>query len=438
MPSIAEELGREGRVVSRAATLAKRRANAEAKAELPSREIRHAIPTENRGCPKCGRTDLKPLGDGKTTVLYEYIPPRFEKQVHVQETLVCKCGEGIVTAPGPARPIEKGHYGPGLMAHVVTAKCGDSMPLYRLAKGLRRAGVPINRTTLGDLFHASADAIAPLAERLLQLIAQSEVVLADETPMRVQAEGKTKKSFLWTFRTADTKPLIGFRYSPSRSGETPVKVLGETKGFLVADGYTGYNQTTVPERRTRVGCWAHVRRKFFDALSTAPEAQGALDFILALYRIEYEARDSSLLGSTEHLAMRQSKSAAVIEALRDWLAIEKPKHPPKTPIGEAIGYAMGQWKALIQFLQDARLPLDNNASERALRPAALGRKNYLFVGNDGAGENIAGLYSLVATCEENGINPETYLADVLIRVNTHPASRIDELLPHRWRPATDC
>jgi transposase len=317
------------------------------------------------------------------------------------------------------------------MAHLVTAKCADSIPLYRLAKSYRRTGIPIARATMGDLFHASAEATKPLAERLLTLIRQENLVLADETPIRVQAEKKTRKSYVWTFRTGK---LIAYRYSPSRSGQTPVDVLGGTQGYLVVDGFTGYNRITVPEGRIRVGCWAHVRRKFFEAKPTAPEAQQMLDLILGLYRVEHEIHQANVQGSAEHLLARRTRSAAVIAAIIDWLREQFPRHVPKGPIGEAIRYTQGQWGALTQFLSNASLPLDNNASEGALRPIALGRKNFLFVGHDEAGENIAGLYSLVATCEANGVNPQQYLADVLLRVQTHPQSRIDELLPHRWMP----
>jgi transposase len=159
-----------------------------------------------------------------------------------------------------------------------------------------------------------------------------------------------------------------------------------------------------------------------------------MDFILDLYRIERAALDADLLGTPEHLKMRQTRSRAVVDEFRVWLEAEKDRHPPRSPIGAAIGYALGQWDALTLFLTEVRLPLDNNPSERALRVAALGRKNFLFVGSDEVGENLAGLYSLIATCEANGVNPVDYVADVLLRVQTHPASRIDELLPHNWTP----
>jgi len=159
-----------------------------------------------------------------------------------------------------------------------------------------------------------------------------------------------------------------------------------------------------------------------------------MGFILDVYRIERAALDADLLGTPEHLEMRQTRGKAVMDDFRTWLLDEQGRHPPRGPMGEALSYALGQWDALTLFLTDPHLPIDNNASERALRVAALGRKNFLFVGSDEAGENLAGLYSLISTCEVNGVNPVTYLAEVLLRVQTHPAARIDELLPHNWTP----
>jgi transposase len=365
-----------------------------------------------------------------------------ERQVHIQEKLRCRCGETILTADGAPKVFDKARYGPGFMAHLAVAKCADAIPLHRLAKQFRRSGVPLNRSTLVDLFHRSAEILAPLSNRLLEHVAQNEIVQADETTLRVQARRKTRVSWLWTFLANEAaatdenehKALIGFVYSKSRSGETPVKVLGNTVGKLVTDKYSAYNKVLVPGGRERAGCLAHVRRRFFDALPTAPAAQHAMDLILEVYRVERIARDQGILGTPEHLALRQARSRAVMAELKSWLEAEQPKHLPRGPMGEAISYALGQWNALTLFLSDARVPLDNNASERALRAAALGRKNWLFLGHDQAGENIAGLFSLIATCEANGINPQDYLTDVLLRVQMHPASRIDELLPHNWKP----
>jgi len=422
------------------AALQKRRERAALKLEQAlTREVRHAVPQEQRQCPACGSRDLKPLGQGRQSVVYEYLPPRFERQVHVQETLACACGQGVVTAPAPPKVVDKGEYGPGFLAHVVASKCADALPLHRLAQRVERGGVPMSRSTLTDLFHRAAQVVAPLAARLLLVISQAAVVWADETPLRVLEVKKTHLGYLWTFLTQNEQGqwLIGYRFSMSRSGKTPQQVLEGTQGALVVDAYTGYNPVTVPGGRVRVGCWAHVRRKFFEALSTAPQAQQALDFILQLYRVEHEAAQTGVVRMLAHRALRQHKSRPVLEALHAWLTEQVPLHLPKGPMGQALSYTLNQWQALRRFVDDEQLPLDNNRSEGALRKVALGRKNFLFVGHQAAGENLAGLYALVATCEANGVNPEQYLADVLLRVQTHPNSRIDELLPHLWQPLRD-
>jgi transposase len=441
MPAVVAELraevaSPESKAERDAAALAKRRERAARRAEqAPTREVQHLVPAEERRCPACGSEELKTLGKGRTTQVYEYIPARFERQVHVQQVLSCKCGQGVVTAPAPAKVVDKGEYGPGFLAHVVTSKCADAMPLHRLAQRVERGGVPMSRSTLTDLFHQSASVLRPLSSHLLQCIAASEVVWADETPLRVLDVKKTKLGYLWTFLTQDEKGewLIGYRFSMGRASKTPKEVLGGTTGALVVDAYTGYNAVTLPTGRVRVGCWAHCRRRFFDALATAPEAREAMDFILKLYRVEAQARESGVVRTAAHRELRQEKSRPVLEQLRAWLEAQAPCHLPKGPLGGAISYTLKQWEALSRFVSDERLPLDNNRSEGALRRAALGRKNFLFVGHEAAGENLAGLYALVATCEANGVNPEEYLADVLLRVQTHPNSRIGELLPHEWK-----
>jgi transposase len=415
----------------------KRRERAALKLErAPTRRIFHAVPQPQRQCPCCGSRELKPLGPGRLTVVYEYIPARLEKQEHVQEVLSCACGKGVVSAPVPPKVVDKGEYGPGLMAHLITSKCADSMPLHRLARRLERGGVPISRSTLTDLFHRAAQLLAPLVLRLLVLISQALVVQADETPLRVLARKKTHRGYLWTFltRTLQGPWLIAYRFSLSRAGKTPKQVLGGTQGALVVDAYTGYNSVTLPQGRVRIGCWSHVRRKFFEALTSAPEAQHALQLILELYRVEDMALRQGVVRTPAHRQLRLRHSAPVLMRLHEWLQFQRTLHPPKGPLGQALHYALNQWEALGHFLLDEHLPLDNNRSEGALRAAAQGRKNFLFVGHEQAGQNLAGLYSLVATCEANGVNPEAYLSDVLLRIQTHPQSRIDELLPHHWKP----
>ena len=262
-----------------------------------------------------------------------------------------------------------------------------------------------------------------------ELVSQEPLVLADETPIQIMAKEKTKKGYIWAFVL---NSFITYVFSDSRKSETPNLVLGSSTGVLVADGYAGYNQVC-ENGRLRAGCLAHVRRKFFDAKAYAPiESQHALDTILELYKIEYEAARKNILGELEHQELRQERAPPILDKFKSWLIKQKENHLPKGPMGKAISYALDNWQPLSVFVKNAKVPLDNNASERALRTIALGRKNYLFVQTKEAGENLAGLYSLIATCEMHGVNPEKYLADVMIRVQTHPAKNIDELLPQRW------
>lgn len=429
LPPVKQQL-RVGEGRNSPAAQERRRQNAAIRAELPEKLIHHRVPDDERKCPKCGGTNLRSIGEGKMSVVYEYVPSKIERQVHVRETLGCRCGEGILTAAPPAKVIDKGQYGPGFIAHALVAKCADSVPLYRLEKIYRRHGAPIARSTLIGLFHAAAELLHPVAKRILENVAASQLVNADETPVKIQAPVQTRTGYLWTFISDG---LIAYQFRVSRSGETPSRVLGESEGALVVDAYTGYNQVTRPGRRQRVACWAHVRRKIFDARETAPEAARiGLDLIAELYRVEHDALKAGVLRTGEHRLMRQERSALIINAIEEWLVAESLRHPPKSGFGSALRYAGRQWVALTRFLADPSLPLDNNVAERALRVAALGRKNFLFVGHDEAGENLADLYTLVSTCELNRINPFRYLCDVLIRVQTHPQSRIDELLPHRW------
>jgi transposase len=417
---------------AREAALARRRERQAQREKLRKETIIRHVTDEEKHCPRCGGTQFAPLGDGRKTTVYEYVPGYFVRQEYVQEKLACRCGGHIVQAPPPPKPIEKGRYGPGFLAHLVTMKCGDSIPIHRLAKQYERLGIPMSRSTMNDLFHASAASLAPLADRLVQLVAGADVVQADETSMKMQREDK--RGFVWAFLAGN---LIAYRFAADRSGKTPAEVLGGTKGALVVDAYTGYNRVTDVDGRERAGCIAHARRKFFEALVMAPgPAKTAMDFILDTYRVEHEALARGIVRTPAHLALRRERSRPVMDRFHDWLVAEQGLHPPRSAIGVAIGYALNQWQPLTRFLENECLPVDNNASERALRVVALGRKNFLFVGHEEAGANLAGLYSLVATCDANGVEPVEYLTDVLMRVQTHPAAKIDELLPHRWTRQT--
>jgi transposase len=369
-------------------------------------------------------------------VVYEYVPAKLVRVEHVQEVLRCRCGGHVVTAPGAPKVIEQGRYGASFLAHLVVAKCVDSIPLYRIEKDFKRQGVPVSRSTMNELFHRAAALLQPVSKRLLDQVRVRPIVLADETRTRMlnDGAGKPKNGFQWTFVAEDDQGGIdiAFVFAADRSGETPRQVLGGTQGTLLCDAYSGYNSVADVSSRERAACHAHLRRYFHEALPTAPIAQQAIDLILELYRVEHDAKEQRIVGTDAHRALRTQRAGPIRARLEQWLDEQLARQLPKSPIGIAIRYALGHWDELGRFVDDARIPLDNNASERALRRVALGRKNFLFVGDIESGKNLAGLYSLVATCEARAINPFEYLADVLARIGDHPHSRIDDLLPAAW------
>jgi len=412
-----------------AATQAKRRKNAELRAtRVVTEDVSYKVPESDRTCPRCASTDFHAVGPGKESFTTDYVPGYFRRRRHVRETLACTCGGYVVTAPGPDHSVEGARYSDGFRSYIVVSKCADSMPLYRLAKQFGRLGIPIARSTLTDLFHQVAKVLKPLSDRLVELVAAAEIVQADETSLKMQKPNK--RGFVWTF-LADN--LIAYRFSGNRSGETPAKVLGASTGTLVVDMYTGYNAVTGTGRRDRAACLAHARRRLFEALAYAPEARVALELIRDVYVVEHDVKAEGRAGTDEHTRMRQARSAPIMNRLKALLEEQRPLHQPKGPMGSAISYALNSWEELTRFLGNARIPPDNNRSESALRVVAVGRRNFLFVGHEDAGANIAGLYSLVATCEANRVNPLAYLTDVLGRLGT--PSALDDLLPHRWKPS---
>ena len=429
MPTPTRQLRKERSAdLTAAAAKEKRKRNEERKAELDTEVVEHVVPDAQRTCSKCASADMAG-GQPEERVDYGYVPGYFRRRVHRQEVLVCTCCATRVVAEPPPRPFEKSPYEAGLIAHVVVQKCACSVPIYRLEKQFQWLGIPLARSTMTDLFHAAAEKLKPLYLRLLQRVANSDIVLADETTLAMQNK---KRGYMWTFRT---DKLISYKFSAGRSGKTPRDVLGGTKGTLLVDAYTGYNPVVDVDGRKRAACLAHVRRKFFEALPTAPEAQEALDIILGVYRVEHRATEDQIVRTDAHARLRNKESRAEMKRLRAWLDHHRDRYPPKGPLGKAISYATDNWNQLQLFLDDVNIPVDNNASERALRIVALGRKNFMFVGHEDAGQNLAILYSLMATCEEHRVDPHAYLADVLMRVDQHPNKRIDDLLPDRWAAA---
>jgi transposase len=240
--------------------------------------------------------------------------------VHVQEVARCQCGQTILTAEGPPKDFERAGYGPGFLANLVVAKCSDSTPLTRLAKQYRRTGVPLNRSTLIDLFHRTAEEARPISDRLVQLVPGLDIAQGDETPLRCSRSTRPAEPISGHSSAGMATTRRPSRTSSARRGPArPARVLGDSKGKFVVDAFSGYNRVTLPGGRVRAGCMAHVRRKFFDALPFVEEARSALDFILQLYKVEAEASERGIVGSDEHRELRQQKSKPVMEASRAWL-----------------------------------------------------------------------------------------------------------------------
>jgi transposase len=405
----------------------KRRENREKrKSTCATEDVHHPVDPEVKGCcPACKAGPMRPLSP-ETSDEFEWVPGRLVRLRHVREHVVCgACGRFEIGA-APVRVVEGGSYGPGFHARVVVHKLLDSVPLYRQVQAFRREGLHVARATLVDLFHRVASLLAPIYAHLLARVPESRVVFADETSLKMRRVEKL--GFIWVFAT---ERVVAYVFSPSRSGQTPVRVLGASTGVLVVDGYTGYNEVTLPERRTRAGCNGHARRKFANVDDAG--ARHILDLYEAIWDVEHDATHQGFAGTAEHLALRRSRAGPPMEAIRTWCETHADEHPPKSAMGAAIRYVRNQYTYLTRFLDDIALKPDNNLSERLLRVIALGRKNYLFVGHEEAGQNSAMLASLIATCVLHDVNPQDYLTDVLLRVQSHPASQVDELLPDRWK-----
>jgi transposase len=376
--------------------------------------------------------DFREIGEDSNVVTrIEHVREHLVSVRYRLQTLVSKDNEHMITASAPPGVVDKGHYGASVYADTIVKKCGYSLPLYRIERLFEQAGCPISRSTLCSLFHRAAQLMQPIYKRLLALVCAHPYLNADETREPVQKKGGCKDEWIWTLYC---DLAVIYYFSETRGSSVPLELLDGTEGYLQVDGYSAYNAVCKENGRKRVACWAHTRRLFFAALKDFPCAREILDLIVDLYRIEYRAAEQQALGTAEHLMMREQMSEPITKAIKAWLDEQEPKHPPKSKLGKAIGYAKNQWEALTVFLTDPRLALDNNVSENALRIIALGRKNFLFVGHEEGGQNLAILQSIVGTCKLHNVNPSAYLTDVLIRIQTHPAKDIDALLPQNWKP----
>jgi transposase len=401
-------------------------------AQLP-REERKILPSQE-ACPDCGGR-LKPLGEDVSEIL-EYVPEHFKVIRQVRPKLACGRCDKIVQAEAPSRPITRGMAGPGLLAHVLVSKYCNHLPLYRQEEMYAREGVELDRATLAAWVGGASKVLEPLVGALRRYVLAADKLHADDTPVPVlePGNGKTKIGRLWTYVRDDRPagdhgpPAVWFAYTPDRKGEHPKAHLSTFAGTLQADAYAGYHPVYETGRVREAGCMAHVRRKFYDLVEAhkSPVGTEALKRIAELYVIETEIRGRL---PEERRAVRSLRSRPLLNSLKQWLEETLGKLSRKSDTAVAVRYALGRWDALVRYCEDGRLEIDNNAAERALRAVALGRKNYLFAGSDAGGERAAAIYSLVGTAKLNGLDPESYLRDVLSRIADHPVNRIEELLP---------
>ena len=406
---------------------------------LPRERKEYHPDPEDLVCPCC-QSAKERIGEEVSEEL-EYEPASFLVKEHVRVKYACRrCEEGVVIADPPALPIVKGRPGPGLLAHVVTSKYGDHLPLHRQSGIFRRHGVEIHRSTLCDWVRDTAELLRPIAMAMKRSILETGYVNTDDTPVKVHqgkgGPGRTKQGRIWVYVSRELREAV-YDFTTTRAGEGPQSFLSGFSGYLQADAYGGYDRLFADGEVTEVGCLAHARRKFYDALETAPEAASyVLALIRGLYDIEKNARDRGIEGE-ELEQLRRQESHRLLDGLLDFLLLEKAEALPQSPLGKAIGYALNQWEALTRYVTDGRLAIDNNEAERALRGVAVGRGNWIFCGSPAGGRRAAILYSLVVSCKLQGIDPLAYIRDVLERIRTTPMSRIDELTPRGWKAALE-
>ncbi len=394
---------------------------------------------EHSCCPGCGG-ELQQFGEDVSEQL-ERIPATFKVIRHVRPKFSCAHCERVVEAPAPSRPIARGLAGPALLAHVLVSKYADHQPLYRQSEMYAREGVDLDRSTLAGWVGASSELLTPLVSALRDHVLTADKIHADDTPVPVLApgNGRTKTGRLWTYVRDDrpsgdtAPPAVWFAYSPDRKGEHPRTHLKNFKGALQADAYAGFHHLYDRGDIYEVACWAHTRRKFHDlhAVQPSPVTTEAIARIGTLYAIEEQVRGKPAALRRE---ARQTRAKPLAEDLRRWMEATLHTLSKKSETAGAIRYALTHWRALLRYLDDGRLEIDNNAAERALRCVAMGRKNYLFAGSDSGGERAAALYSLIGSAKLNQIDPELYLRHVLARISDHPVNTIAELLPWNLAP----
>lgn len=395
-------------------------------ADLPRRDIIIEPEEDTSGCKKIGEEITEEL---------EYEPARFFVKRYIRPKYARPDDEGVIIAALPSRPIEKGIPGPGLLTQILINKYVDHLPLYRQRNRFKRLGMDIPESTIDGWVKAAYELLAPLEAPLKKQILNTSYLMSDDTSLKVQdkkKKGKTHKGYFWVYYDP-LWPAVYFDYRKGRGAEGPQDMLENFSGYLQCDGYAVYDEYQKREDITLIGCFAHARRKFFDArFSDAKRANEMLDLIGKLYKIERKAKDGVLDFKDRH-ELRHKEASPILKDIKDWLDEQYPKVLPKSGIGGAIAYSLNQWPRLINYLADGRIEIDNNLVENAIRPVALGRKNWLFAGSHAGARRAALIFSLVSTAKLHEVEPFAYLRDVLARINDHPHKQIEDLLPPNWK-----
>jgi transposase len=398
---------------------------------LPHHRHESELSAAEKICDCCGRPKDR-IGEDMTTVV-EHVPPRLEVHEYVRGKYACRyCKNGVSTPPPPPRPIARGIAGPGLVAEIIVSKFNDHLPLYRLEDIFVRCGIHFPRSTLCDWVAAAADLLQPLYDLQRQLVVQSPVLWTDDTPVTVLVGGEegSRQGRFWAY-VGEEYPYSVYDFSLSRRRDGPQSFLRTFKGYLHADAYSGYDAIYLGSNHqiVEVACWAHARRKFFDAAKSYPrQSHQVLEWIGQLYDIEDRARDLSVEARYD---LRRAEAERVLDKLEVYLAELAETLLPKSALAKAVTYARNQWQALRRYTADGRLTMDNNTSERTLRHQAIGRKNWLFLGSESAGPRAAVLYTILAGAKRHRLEPWTYVRELLMRMHADD-NRLEEMLPDRW------
>lgn len=394
--------------------------------QAPVYRTTYELPESDRVCA-CGAR-LHEIGEDLRREL-ERVEMTIVHEIACKKYGCRSCENGVRTAAGPVRVIEKGILGKGFLAQVLIDRFQNHMPYYRLGKKYASEGLELSRSVLQRSMSRLAELFEPIWKELGREVLASSVIHTDDTPVTVARDGHggTKQGRAWIYLDLENRHFYDFTDSRKRDG--PMAVLEDYEGYIHADAYPGYDQVYLPGAVIEVGCWAHVRRKFVTAEASDPTlAKEAIDRIRRLYAIEKDVKD---LGGEERVKVRKERAVPLLVEIRAWLDLTETRVLPKSPMAQAIRYALNQWDALVRYVEDGRLAIDNNAAERALRPFAVGRKNWLFFQNDTGGKTAVVLASLLQTAKAIGLDARSYFRDLMTRIST--CSDVKKLTPHGWR-----